>query len=144
MKTARILLAAACLLALAGCYAASIDTGRTPSAKVISKPWASCWIYGLVPPPVVKTATECPDGVAKVETQHSFLNSLVGGLTFGLYTPMQIVVTCAEAQKTGLSSPEPQLQLAKDASPEQVRETLQRAADEAVKTRQPVFVRLGQ
>lgn len=31
-----------------------------------------------------------------VETQVSFLNQLVGALTFGIYTPMHITVTCAE------------------------------------------------
>jgi hypothetical protein len=35
--------------------------------------------------------------VAKVETQHTFLNQLVGFLTLGIYTPMQIRVTCATA-----------------------------------------------
>ena len=37
----------------------------------------------------------CTDGVSKVETQHSFLNGLVGGLTLGIYTPIDITVTCA-------------------------------------------------
>lgn len=30
-----------------------------------------------------------------VETQLSFLNLLAGGITFGLYSPMSITVTCA-------------------------------------------------
>jgi hypothetical protein len=79
----------------AGCYHAIIDTGRTPSGQTIERPWANSFIAGLVPPPVVETASRCPNGVAKVETQHSFLNSLVGGITMGIYTPMTIVVQCA-------------------------------------------------
>jgi Bor protein len=141
MKAARTLFTAVCLLAMVGCYAASIDTGRSPSAKVIRRPWASAWIYGLVPPKTVETATECPNGVAKVETQLSFLNQLVGALTFGIYTPMQIVVTCAEAQHSALAH-DSELLLAKNAPAEEVRQTFERAADLAIKTHQPVFVRM--
>ncbi|HET6836584.1 MAG TPA: Bor family protein [Gemmatimonadales bacterium] len=80
---------------LAGCYHATVETGATPSTVVIDKSFASSWIYGLVPPDVVSTAEKCPEGVAKVETQHTFVNQLVGILTLGIYTPMQIKVTCA-------------------------------------------------
>ena len=38
-----------------------------------------------------------PNGVAKVETQLSFANQLVYALTWGIYAPMEIVVTCAAA-----------------------------------------------
>jgi hypothetical protein len=37
--------------------------------------------------------------VAKVETQHSFLNGLVGLITFQLYTPMQIDIPCASSNR---------------------------------------------
>jgi hypothetical protein len=81
--------------ALTGCYHAVINTGRPESTDVISIKWANGFVYGLVPPPVVETAARCTNGVAKVETQHSFLNILAHIVTFGLYTPMQIDVTCA-------------------------------------------------
>lgn len=82
-------------LATAGCYHAVIDTGLAPGTQVIDKQWASSFIYGLVPPSVVETASKCPHGVARVETQLSFLNQLVSFLTLGIYTPMRINVTCA-------------------------------------------------
>ena len=88
-------LRAAALVLLAGCYHATVETGVTPSTVVIDKSFASAWIYGLVPPSTGSTAEKCPNGVAKVETQHTFLNQLVGLLTLGIYTPMQIRVTCA-------------------------------------------------
>ena len=81
--------------ALTGCYHAVINTGRPESTDVISIKWANGFVYGLVPPPVVETAARCTNGVAKVETQHSFLNVLAHIVTFGLYPPMQIDVTCA-------------------------------------------------
>lgn len=59
------------------------------------------FVAGLIPPPVVQTASACPNGVAKVETQHSFLNSLVAIVTFSIITPMQITVTCAGSGSVG-------------------------------------------
>lgn len=79
----------------AGCYHAIVDTGVAPSAERINRNWASSWIYGLVPPKPTFTSERCPAGVAKVETRHSFLNQVVGVLTAGIFTPMQIIVTCA-------------------------------------------------
>jgi len=83
------------VLGTAGCYHATIETGATPSTVVITKPWASGFVFGLVPPSTVETAAKCPNGPAKVETQISFLNGLVSFLTLSIYTPMQIDVTCA-------------------------------------------------
>ena len=83
------------LLAGTACYHATIETGATPSATVVRKGFASGWIYGLVPPSTVSTASQCPNGVARVETKLSFVNQLVSLITLGIYTPMEIVVTCA-------------------------------------------------
>jgi hypothetical protein len=96
-RSLSLLTAAAAAVVLSGCYRAVVDTGRAPSDVVINKPWANSFIYGLVPPPVTQTAQQCAGGVAQVVTQHSFLNGLVAGLTFGIYTPMTITVTCARA-----------------------------------------------
>jgi hypothetical protein len=98
-----------------------------------------------VPPKAVQTATECPDGVARVETQLSFPNRLVGILTFGIYTPMQIVVTCAEAGPVGtLPESDTDIMLAQDASSGEIQAAFARAADEAVRTHRPVLVRTVQ
>jgi hypothetical protein len=78
-----------------GCYHATIETGKPAAPETIDKPWASSFVFGLVPPSTVETAQKCPNGVAKVETQQTFLNGVVHILTFGIYTPMAIKVTCA-------------------------------------------------
>ena len=93
----RLLSAASSFLALTACYHATVETGATPSPVIVDKEFASSWIYGLVPPNTVSTTEKCPNGVAKVETQHTFVNQLVGIITLGIYTPMQIRVTCAAA-----------------------------------------------
>ena len=90
--------------ALTGCYHAVIQTGRPESSDVISIKWANSFVFGLVPPPVLETASRCTNGVAKVETQHSFLNGLVYIITFGIYSPIQLDVTCA-ARGTASASP---------------------------------------
>ena len=85
---------------LPACYHATVETGAAPSATVVEESFASSWVYGLVPPKTVEAASKCPNGVARVETQLSFVNQLVGALTFGIYTPMSIKVTCAAGAKT--------------------------------------------
>ncbi|MGZ6098986.1 MAG: Bor family protein [Myxococcaceae bacterium] len=88
-------LAVVCCFVLVGCYHANIETGRAAGSQRIEKEWASGFLWGLVPPDPISAQETCTDGVSKVETQHSFLNGLVGGLTFGIYTPIDITVTCA-------------------------------------------------
>jgi len=138
MSTARLVIASFMLTVVTGCYAAKVETGLKPSSVQIKKTFASSWIYGLVPPSTIQTAARCPDGVAIVETRLSFLNQVVAGLTFGIYTPMEIDVTCAEKSAIGLIRPETEITVASNATNEEWNAALSRAADEAVRTRQPV------
>lgn len=87
-------LAAAALL-LTGCYHVTVVTGAPEAQTKIAKPWQMSFVYGLVPPPEINAQAVCNNGVAKVETQVSFINGLVGALTWSLVTPMQVDVTCA-------------------------------------------------
>jgi len=75
-------LSVACLLvATFACYHATVETGLTPSNEVVEKSFAAGWIFGLVPPSTVHTASQCTHGAAKIETQLSFVNQLVAFLT---------------------------------------------------------------
>lgn len=132
MNRSRI--AAIALLALfsAGCYHATVDTGLTPSTVTVDKSWAHGWIYGLVPPSTLETAQKCPNGVAKIDTQLSFANQLVNFLTFGIYTPMEIKVTCAAAK----SASAPVI----NAGPNKV-DAIEDAARVSAEMGQPVFVK---
>ena len=115
------------VLAVFGCYHATVDTGLPRSNRTIEKHWASSWIGGLVPPETVETAERCPDGVAKVETKQTFLNQVVGVITLGIYTPMYIEVTCAARGVTEDGNP-PAVQVRPEATDEQKREALMEAA----------------
>ena len=79
----------------AGCYHVSVVTGAPPSPTKIDMPWQSSLVFGLVPPSELNTKTQCPQSVAKVEAEHSFLNMLVAGITQSIYTPIHVSVTCA-------------------------------------------------
>lgn len=140
MRFFRPTLIALCVLVLSGCYHARIETGRPASATVIDRPFASSWVYGLVPPSTVNAAAQCPDGVAVVETRLSFVNQLVGALTFGIYTPMHIKVTCAAAGSAALPAGAEPVAVAPEASAEEVVAAFHAAADQAVIAGQPVYV----
>jgi hypothetical protein len=127
-----MLAAAFFAILLPGCYHATVTTGLPPSLEKVEKHWAAGWIYGLVPPSTLESAQKCSNGVARVDTQLSFANQLVGFLTWGIYTPMEIVVTCAGARAAG--NPE----LAAGGNP---RAALMRAAELSAALHGPVHVR---
>ena len=98
----RLSLVLCTLLLSSACYHATVVTGATPSTVVYENQWAHGFLFGLVPPSNVETAQKCPSGVAKVETQLSFLNMVANALTGGLYSPMTITVTCASGRMGSL------------------------------------------
>ena len=133
-------LALALAFVLFGCYHATVETSLKPSTEVIEESFAACWIYGLVPPSIVATAAKCPNGVAKVETQLSFVNQLVGILTLGIYTPMEIKVTCAEKSSSSLPSSSPDIVLRRGASEEEIVQAFMTAAEMAVSSQTPIYI----
>jgi hypothetical protein len=137
------LLALVAFLALGGtgCYHATVETGLTPSTEVIEQTFASSWVYGLVPPSTVSAQAKCKNGVAKVETEHSFVNQLVGMITLGIYTPMSIKVTCAASGSAMLDGRTPDIVINEGAGELEVQATFSRAAQQAVETGKPVFIK---
>lgn len=99
----RLLMTAVAVLTMSGCYHATVNTGVAPGTRQVEQLWAKSFIFGLVPPDVVNAMAECGSaGVARVETQISFLNGLVSMLTFSIFTPMQITVTCGQGEEQDL------------------------------------------
>ena len=127
------------VVALSGCYHATIETGLPPGNQTLEKAWASGWVFGLVPPSTVETASRCPNGVARVETKLSFLNMLVSVITFSIYTPMHIQVTCAstsveEAERS-------QLMIKDGADLEEKQRAIRDAAELSAREGQPVLIK---
>ena len=136
MAGTRILALVGLALLTGGCYHATVETGAKPSTVTVEKRWAASWIGGLVPPRTIETAQKCTTGVAKVETQLGFVNMLVGFLTAGIYTPMDIRVTCAEGA-AAMS-----LQIPADADPARWEAVLAEAAAQSVARERPTYVEL--
>jgi hypothetical protein len=137
MKTIRMGFLLALAIVSTGCYHAMVTTGLTPSATVVDQGFASSWVYGLVPPKTVEAAAACPDGVAIVETELSFVNQLVGFLTLGIYTPMHIKVTCAAPGMGSVIVPDVELPVGTD-----LVLGFGSAADRAADTGEAVYVRV--
>lgn len=92
----RYLSAAAALIVLGtGCYHVTVITGAPAAPTTIDKPWQNSFVFGLVPPPEIDAKATCSRGVAKVETERSFVNGLVAVITSNIYTPIHARVTCA-------------------------------------------------
>jgi hypothetical protein len=90
-----VLVVLAFTLALGGCYRVTVNTGAPAAANQIERKWQMSFAAGLIPPPAINTQADCPQGIARVVTERSFLNSLAAGVTSNIITPMQAVVTCA-------------------------------------------------
>ncbi len=127
------------LLALSGCYRATVQTGLTPS-HIQHEVWAHSWIADLVPPAVVKAQSECENGVARVETELSFVNQLVGAATFGIYTPMTIRVTCAQANAASLSESSSVVAVDQFADYSTTMSAFSEASELAIQKQSPAYV----
>lgn len=126
---------------MSGCYHAQVTTGLEASDEVYQQKWATGFIAGLVPPSMIDATEHCSNGVAKVETRHSFLNLVAQAITFSLYSPMEITVTCASGMGATTSDNEP-LELAKTSTDEVKEKTYNEAISVASKTQKPVYIEL--
>ena len=95
MKAARLAVLAAVAMLASGCYRQVVQTGRTPSATVIHRPWTHTFLLGLVPAEPIDVTAECRSGIATVVTEQSFLNGVATLLTLGIWTPRAVTISCA-------------------------------------------------
>lgn len=133
------ILLVALAITMSGCYHAQITTGLQASNEVYQEAWATSFIGGLVPPDIVDATEHCSNGVAKVETRHSFLNLVAQMITFSIFSPMEITVTCATASAEVPNSNQ-SLELAKNASKEVKESTYSEAVALSSKTNKPVYI----
>lgn len=123
-----------------GCYHAQITTGLQPSAETYENKWATGWLFGLVGPDRIQGAEECTTGsVATVETKLSFLNQLASAITFGIFTPMHITVTCASSS-AGLLEDERAFEITEDDDRETVEKTFSQAVSASAETKEPAYI----
>jgi hypothetical protein len=131
--------AAAAVLLTAACFHQIVQTGRAPGSTVIEKPWTSTFVFGIVPAAEINTAAQCPGGVAVVETQRTFLNGLVGVITIGIYTPVDVKITCASG--TAMVPGARAIDVGAEASVAEREAAVDSAIELATRTNQTVVVR---
>ena len=95
MKLLRSLFLAAVCVTQVGCYHQVFNTGLAPASTGVTKAWHPSFIFGLVAGAPIDVRSACPSGVAIASTRLTFANGLVGGLTFGIFTPHEVKVVCA-------------------------------------------------
>jgi hypothetical protein len=136
MKAGRLLTVAAVLMVTSACYHQVIQTGRTPGPTVVHKPWTSTWFFGIVPAKPIDVSSQCPNGVATVETQRTFANGLVSLFTGIVWDPIDVKVTCAVGRSSldGLDV----IRVARTASPAERNAAFKAALDLSSRTGKPV------
>jgi hypothetical protein len=128
---------------LSGCYSAKVTTDKQPSGQVIEEPWATGFIAGLATPGAqVDAAQQCSNGVAKVETQVSFLNQLATFVTLNLYSPMSVTVTCAAGGSMSSLMPAPDFTVPEEADDATVHDVFRAAARKSAQAAAPVRVQV--
>ncbi|MCC5905688.1 MAG: Bor family protein [Balneolaceae bacterium] len=127
-------------LLLTGCYHAQVTTGLEPSAQVYEDTMAHGFLFGLVPPSIVRAQDECTNGVARVETRISFVNGLLSAITLNLYTPMHIKVTCASSSADIPSDRSNMYTINREDSDEVISSTLSKAVEKSLNDNEPFYL----
>lgn len=127
----------------AGCHHAIINMGTKPSTVTIEQPWATGWIFGLVPPKTVEPASKCPHGVAKVETRITFGNGVARFVTMGIYTPMWVKVTCAEPRELSRAPNAVTFVVEPSKGSAYIFEAVAEAAEESARSGRPTYIRFA-
>jgi ABC-type glycerol-3-phosphate transport system substrate-binding protein len=91
-------LAAAAVLALAGCHAVRYDAGRSPSPRRWEKT-IHFWLWGFKGDGRVDLDAACPEGVARFRSEATALQWAAQVVTFGFWSPRRVVVECAEVAR---------------------------------------------
>jgi hypothetical protein len=93
------LVTAALALASSSCYRMHVRNGDAapgPTPIEYDEKWHSGLVAGIAelsgPYDLQKV---CPSGWSEISTHTSFLNGLVSGLTYSIYTPQTVSVRCA-------------------------------------------------
>ena len=140
MKSRSLLALAVMAVASTACYHQVVNTGRPASTTVVDKPWVPTFIFGLVEAKPIDVRAQCPQGVAVVTTEQSFLNGLVGGLTLGIFTPQHVTVTCASGTAL-LPDHHAEIHVAATATAAERDAAMQRAVSQALANDEIVVVR---
>lgn len=123
-----------------GCFHQVVHTGNPAGSTIVDKQFVPGWLWGLVPNTEVDVRKECPMGVAVVETEMSFVNGLVSAVTFGIFTPQHVRITCA-SRSASLPASMRQITIPVGATPEAEATLVREAIEASAETHAPVALR---
>lgn len=83
-------------LTLSACTKVSyVNPKLTPVGEIIEES-ANFFVFGLVGDVVISANEHCPNGVAKVQSRFTVVDSLLKTFTIGIYTPRTYQITCGK------------------------------------------------
>ena len=88
-------LATALAACLSGCYNLKYYSTTHPGPGTTHSIWVHSFIAGLATIGEINLDAECPNGVYKMKSNHNFVDILLAAVTADIYTPMNVVITCA-------------------------------------------------
>ncbi|MEO8620646.1 MAG: hypothetical protein ABI625_06250 [bacterium] len=139
MRSKRWLAMSLLAVATMACYHQVIQTGLTPGTPVIDMGNVNTGIFGLAGAQV-DVRTQCPSGVAIVETEESFVNAVLTIITIGIYTPRHVTVTCA-SRTASLPQNGVTINVASDATAAERDVAFRSAVTQSIARGEPVVVR---
>ena len=90
----KLVLVSALLAGLGGCYKVNYQTGLPGGgAKHTTK--VSHFLFGAAGGGNIDVNGMCPNGVATVHEEHSFVDQILAGITLFIYSPTSVEVECA-------------------------------------------------
>jgi hypothetical protein len=94
----RILIAAALMTAVPGCYTAKMTFSEFEDAEKgeVHRMRQHTFIGGYFSPGKTDLSGVCPNGIQQVKTQVTGSGLVIRWVTLGIWIPVRITVTCAE------------------------------------------------
>jgi hypothetical protein len=96
MSRLRGLIAIGALAMLAGCMNVTYIAKSRPPSAIVHEQKLTFFVGGLVGTEEISAGQLCPGGVAKVHTQHTFVDVLLTVVTLAIYSPRTAEITCAQ------------------------------------------------
>ncbi|MGL4826649.1 MAG: Bor family protein [Vibrionaceae bacterium] len=93
----KVVLAATIALMITGCAQQTFTMRSDKVAKPTQEVSHHFFVSGVGQSKIIDAAAVCggAENVVRVEAQHTIINQLLGWVTFGIYTPRQARVFCA-------------------------------------------------
>ncbi len=95
----KMLFSAALAMLITGCAQQTFTVGNKPTAVTPKETITHhFFVSGIGQKKTVDAAKICggAENVVKIETQQTFVNGLLGFITFGIYTPLEARVYCSK------------------------------------------------